>query len=300
MNQKELLKHILQCVDTGIIPDVLLPFYDQTGVWRGDSITWRIPTPKQKVHAMRSIRLPRGRRITSGKTGEVLLTSYWASTDHSATLPYSEIQGSLVIAEDSELEAPYLHMVGGHFEICSDRTVHVPNLETVGGDFEAMQGNSVYAPYLRKVQGGMMVRGQIPPNIKTVGRRLTIYSVDEVEMRQLSHVGGYVSAYDTTSFSAPLLTHVGGHLLLHEARYVNLPSLESVGCDFLTPAATILRARSLRRVGGDYDTRSALGYYHPAIRVGGDWTLCAGALDAWVLSEEAKDRLRHRHDDPEI
>jgi hypothetical protein len=139
----------------------------------------------------------------------------------------------------------------------------------------------------------MAVVGHIPPRIEIVGGRLGAYWVFALQADRLRHVGGALVAPKAETAVLPLLESIGGGFLLHNrARKVRAPSLRSVGGDFLAETVTEMRVPRLRVVGGDMDTRSAQGYYHPAVRVAGEWTICPGAVEDWTRRETARQALR--------
>ena len=133
----------------------------------------------------------------------------------------------------------------------------------------------------------------VPPRIESVGGRFGIYWVDNLSVPKLRQVGGALVCTKAEAVEAPLLETIrGGFLLGSEARKLHAPCLRSVGGDFLAAAVTDLRLPRLRSVGGDLDTRSATGYYHPDLRVEGEWTICPGALENWFLRDAARKAMR--------
>lgn len=297
MKQEELLHHIQNYAITGIIDDGLVPYYDQFGQWRGDSINWTAPLPSAHKQISKSV-LPESRRTTLSRSGTVLLTSFYWRGDSPATIIHCEIKGSLVVTDNASVHAANLRRVGGHLVIHSNHRIYLPLLQFVGGNFEAMKGFLLRAPRLREVGGDMMVVGHVPPRLETVGGRLGAYWLFEFESPRLRHVGGALVAPKSEVVLTPLLETIGGGLLQgNRAHRLHAPSLRTVGGDFLAASVTDMRVPRLRIIGGDMDTRGAQGYYHPAVRVEGEWTTCPGAVEDWTKRLAARLAIRG-HSDP--
>ncbi len=62
--------------------------------------------------------------------------------------------------------------------------------------------------------------------------------------------------------------------------------------DFLVSQVTNIRAPMLLAVAGDLNTACAKEFYHPRIKIGGHWMVCHGAVEHWVMREEARVALR--------
>lgn len=292
MKHTELLHHINHYARTGFIGDELIPYYDQTGRWSDDSNNWEIPVQSVLTKISESV-LPESRRTRASRSGTVLLTSFHWRSNNPLTLTYCEIKGSLVVSGNTSVHAANVRHIGGHFTADTGHPIYLPQLTTVGGGFEAVNGFKLMVPRLREVGGNMAVAGHIPPRIEIVGGRLGAYWVVTLQAGHLRHVGGAFVAPKAEAVLAPLLESIGGGFLLHNlARKVRAPSLRSVGGDFLAETVTDMRVPRLRVVGGDLCTRSAQGYYHPAVQVAGEWTICPGAVEDWTRRDTARQALR--------
>jgi hypothetical protein len=296
MKQPELLEHINTYAATGHIDDALIPFYDQKGRWRGDSIKWQMPVSDSDLKMIQESHLDESRRIFQTDDGPVLLTSFYWHSSNAVTLTHIEIKGSVMITQNAFVHAAILRRVGGHFiaNAKTDRRIYLPSLQSVGGDFSVMRGFQLLAPRLGEVGGNLMVAGYIPPALMSVGGRLNVYNISKLEAEKLEFVGGCLTASKAEIVKFPLLTTIGGSCLMDAAWIFHAPLLESIGGDFLAFNVTNIWVRRLRQIGGDMDTRSAKGFYHPAIKFGGNWMICSGAVDTWVAAEQAKEILRSR------
>ena len=292
MNQKDILNLIHSYHETGLIHDGLIPFYDQFGRWRGDTINWRFSESKSALEAIGTSRLPESRITLASDRGPVLQTSFYGQNSTPITLVYSEVKGSVVATKDVMVYAPLLRKVSGHFIIRTNRRIYVPSLEVVAGNFDVMRGSLLHAQRLSTVGGSMMIGDDLPPCLETVGGRLAVYRVHNFEACKLRHVGRSLSVPKAKALNAPVLETVGCSLLVGTAETLHVPVLRSIEGDFIAPSAIGIRARSLESVGGDMDTSSAKGYYHPSIAVAGEWTTYPGAIEAWHAAQRAKKILR--------
>jgi hypothetical protein len=293
MQQHEILKHIQHYVSKGIIHDALIPFFDQDGKWRGDEIKWQPSDLARESVRMRESFLPSSRRTRTTRSGTVLRTTFYRQGNESVMIKYYSIEGSLIVNGNAVIHAANLHHLGGHLITQSNARIYIPNLVSVRGNFEAMKGFLLKAPRLREVGGDMMVTGYVPPKLESVGGRLGVYWVFELNFTRLQLVGGSLMAPKAEVIIAPLLETIGGSFLANNStRKVHTPKLRSIGGDFLIGSVTDLRAWLLRTIGGDMDTRCAKGYYHPAIRVGGQWTICPGSVEDWLMRAKVREVIR--------
>lgn len=152
MNQKSILDHIDAYAATGYIDNALLPYFDQSGQWQGESIKWRIPTSKSSLQAIEKSHLPASRRMIPTDRGPVLQTSfYWQSTNP-LTLIYHEIKGSVVVTQNVSVYAANLRHVGGDFIAkTSNHRIYLPRLQTVGGKIKVITDVLLRTPQLQKV-----------------------------------------------------------------------------------------------------------------------------------------------------
>jgi hypothetical protein len=293
MQQHEIIKHIRKYHSSGVIHDVLIPLFDQNGQWRGDQIRWQIDASPPLFEGMRKAFLPSSRRTSRRRSGTVLRTSfYWQGTEPVQTT-YCGIDGSFVVDGNAMICAANLRHIGGHFISKTAERIYVPNLKTVGGRVGLMHSFLFNAPRLRHVAGNVMLAGYMPPALETVGGRLGVSWSFAFRAPNLKHVGGCLVPHKCTELVVPLLETVGcGLFVSHAARIIDAPKLRSVGGDFLAGLVGEIRARLLRSVSGDMDTGSAKGFYHPAIKVGGTWTVCPGAVEDWTRREAARQAMR--------
>lgn len=293
MQQHELLKHIRNYHSSGVIHDALIPLFDQDGRWRGDQIRWQGEASTPSLEGMRQVFLPSARRTRKCRSGTVLTTSfYWQGTETVQTT-YCGIDGSFFIDGNAIIHAANLRHIGGHFLSKTAERIYVPNLKTVGGRVDLMRSFLLRAPRLRHVGGNVMLAGYMPPSLETVGGRLGVSWSFAFHAPKLKHVGGCLVPHKCTELIVPLLETVGGGLLVtHAATKIHAPTLRFVGGDFLAGSVADIRAPLLRSVTGDMDTSSARQYYHPAVKVGGQWTVCPGAVEDWVKREAARVAMR--------
>jgi hypothetical protein len=293
MNQNEVIRHIKAYAQTGIICDELIPFYDQTGKWRGDSILWQRSPPESLLASIRMSHLPEARRVTKDRGGSILLTSWYVRNIQDTRIHYAEIRGSLVAHRDRQLQAIALRSIGGNFCGPTKHRIYLPNLLHVGGNFEAAEGFPLHAPRLRTVGGRLKVSSSIPPMLQSVGGSLSAFWAFQFQAPKLRHVGGALIPHKAEFVDAPMLETIGGGFLVGDTtKRINTPMLRSIGDDFLAQSVEFIRAHRLRSVGGDMDTRSDPRYYHPAIRVTGDWFCNPNAIHYWVLRVKALEALR--------
>jgi hypothetical protein len=293
MTKYALYHHIRHFSKTGIIDDALLPCFGQDGRWLGESVSNADPALHHALKKLNKTVLPVSRRTTRSRFGTVLRTSLRWSGDNPLTLTYCAIEGSLTVIGNASVHAANLRHIGGSFFGHTGHRICLPQLTTVAGSFEVGKGFLLTASRLRDVGGDLVVVGQIPPRIRSVGGRLAAFWVFDFRADHLLRIGGALVAPKAEVVVVPALESIGGGLLLgYRARRLHAPLLRSVGGDLLAASVTDMRAPRLRDIGGDMDTRSALGYYHPHVRVGGDWTICPTAAANWTRREAARRAIR--------
>ncbi len=291
----------MQYETTGIIPDELIPFYDQNGKWRGDSISWVSTAPKAALKAIRESHLPESRRTATSRSGPILLTALFWRSKQPLTICYAEIKGSLIVSTSVKIHAANLRRVGGHVIIRSSHKIYLPNLRTIGGKFECAKGFLLNAPRLREVGEACRLIGVVPPKLERVGGTMTSYWAFNWEAPCLKTVAGALLFHRAETVIAPMLEGVMGNLVVDSlTRKLTMPRLKYIGGDFLADNVTDLRAPLLRSIGGDMDTGSAVGFYHPDIRVGKSWKIHPTALNDWVIRQTARQALRGTDPDFEI
>ena len=190
MKQTELHKHIQKFAATGIIDDALIPYYDQHGRWRGDTIKWMIPIGRSIRKMIRASILPESRRVMYDKMGPVLRTSFYWTGTNPLTLVYSEIHGSLVVTSHASVHGVNLRRVGGHLIAQTNRRIYLPQLREVNGSFKALKGFLLRAPRLRVVGRNLILAGYVPPLLESVGGIFCSYWTFGFESSRLRHVGG--------------------------------------------------------------------------------------------------------------
>lgn len=293
MNQDYILHLIQHYASTGIIHNALVPFYDQHGRWRGGATRWKCASSQPLLAKIKSSLLPSWRRTRKRRSGITLRTSFYWTGAEPVRLRYGCIKGSFIVNSNVMIDAVSLRHVGGHFITNSDQRIHLPRLASVAGNFEAMQSFHVAAPRLRGVGGNVMLVGQLPPSLETVAGRLGIYWTSSVDAQLLRHVGGCLVISKANEARFPLLETVNGGLLMtHPGKKMYVPALKIVGGDFLAGEVTDIRAPRLEAVKGHLDTSFAMEFYHPRIKVGGDWTVRPGAVENWVLRSAARLAMR--------
>lgn len=301
MNQEQLTECILQFEATGIIPDQLIEFYDQNGKWRGDHISWVSPAPKSALSAIRQSHLSEARRTATSKSGPILLTSFVWRKKQPLTITYAEIKGSLVVSTNAKVHAANLRHVGGHLILRSSHKIYLPYLRTIGGKFECAKGFLLHSPRLREVGGACRLTGVVPPKLERVGGTMVSYWVFNWSAPCLKTVAGALLFHRAEIVMAPMLEGVMGNLVVDSlTRKMQMPKLKYIGGDFLADKVAGLRAPLLRSIGGDMDTGSAIDFYHPDIRVGGQWKIHPNALNNWVIRQTARKALRGPDPDFEI
>ena len=293
MQQHELLKHIRKYHSSGVIHDALIPLFDQDGRWRGDQIRQLTDELRPSLEGMRKAFLRSSRRTRKCRSGTVLRTSFYRQGAEPVRMTYCGIAGSLIITGNAIIHAANLRDVRGHVISDTNERIYLPNLRTVGGRFELVRSFHIKAPRLRHVGGNVMLAGSVPPSLESVGGRLGVSWSFAFHAPKLKHVGGCLVPHKCTQLIVPLLESVGGGLLLsHAATKIEAPRLRSVGGDFLAGMVGEIRARLLRSVSGDMDTSNAKGFYHPDIRVGGNWKCSPEAVAIWQRREAARLAMR--------
>jgi len=293
MKQTELHKLIQNYAATGIIDDALIPYYDQHGRWRGDTIMWKPPIGPSILKMISASILSESRRVIYDKMGPVLRTSFYWTGTNPLTLVYSEIHGSLVVTSNASVHGTNLRRVGGHLMAKTKRRIYLPQLREVGGSFKALKGFLLLAPRLRVVGRNLLIAGYVPPLLESVGGIFSAYWTFGFDSSRLRHVGGSLILHKAETVILAALESIGGGFLLGDhTRSLHAPQLHTIGGDFLATSVTKLRAPRLLCVGGDMDTLSAKGYYHPSIKVGGSWTTYPGAIEDWVARDAARRALK--------
>lgn len=293
MHQKEVLNHVTNYTKTGVIHDALIRFFDQNGKWRGDTIRWRCANAKGLQAALKSCMLPPSRRVRRDRSGTVLRTSFYWTGPECVRMNYSGIEGSFICVSKVPIYAANLRHVGGHFATSTNHRIYLPYLASVGRNFDASKSFFLNAPRLRQVGGRAIFAAQVPPSLETVGGKLGAIWAYTFEAPKLKHVGGTMVLTKTEVLQVPVLETVGGGILLGPlAKKIDAPKLRSVGGDFLAGLVTHIRASRLRSVGGDLVTWRASDFYHPAIRVGGRWTIHPNAMENWIRREMVRQAIR--------
>lgn len=284
MNQHQILKHIRHHASTGVIAEELLPFFDQNGKWRGDSINWMIPVEDSVTRRIEKSVVPASRRSFKTRIGTVLKTSFYWQRDAAPTITYCAINGSLVVTGNAPIRAPSLRDIGGNLISPTAQIINLPCLTTVGGQVDLPTSFHLNAPRLRYVGRSMMIAGMQPPMLETVGGGLSAYWVFSFKASMLRHIGGCLVLPKAEKVQVPVLETVGGGILLtHLGQKFHAQKLQSVGGDFMAGSVIEIHTPRLRSVGGDLDTRCAKGFYHPRVQVGGEWTVFPGAIREWEI-----------------
>ena len=288
-----ILNDIEKYLVTGIIPDALIPFYDQHGRWLGAPFVWFHIKRNPHLERIKSSYLPASRRTWRDRSGTILRTSYIWRGDKNVCMTYSKIKGSLIVEGNAMIDAPWLRVVGGSLIVTTSQRVSMPNLREVDGRFEVMQTFDLLVPRLHHIGGRAKMLGCIPPLLRTVGGSLGVYLCFHAESDRLKCVGDYLALTKAATVKLSDLESIGGSFLLTSLTHViHTPRLHSVGGDFLAESAHDLRAPALRRVGGNLDTTSARGFYHPRINVQGEWAICPGDAEDWYRRDAARRAMK--------
>ena len=288
-----ILNDIEKYLVTGIIPDALIPFYDQHGRWHGAPFVWFQINRNPHLDRIKSSYLPASRRTWRDRSGTILRTSYIWRGENNVCITYSKIKGSLIVEGNAMIDVPWLRVVGGSLIITTSQRVSMPNLRAVYGRFEVMQTFDLLVPRLHHIGGRAKMLGCIPPLLKTVGGSLGVYWCFHAQSDRLSRVGDYLALTKAEAIRLPALEDIGGSLLVTLlAKSIDVPTLESIGGDFLAPCAERIRARRQRSIGGKVDTSSAKGLYNPRIRIGGEWTTYPGDVEQWARNEASRRAIK--------
>jgi len=295
MKQKEILSLIEHYAKTGIIKKPLIPYYDQNGRWRGETIQPRLKIPENLNSLMTQSQLPTHRIVNHELNGDILHTSYVSRSKESAKIEYVEIQGSLMVDSDEPICAPNLQHVAYHLVSPTSAKVDLPNLGYVGGDIILTACRELNLPLLRKIKGNMSIVGDLPPELVSVRGRLGLYGRQSYIAKNLKRVGGSLIVLGARNVTAPALEKIGGGLLCTGYTFiVRAPQLKSIGGDLLVQVATELDLYSLRNVGGDMNTSCADQFYDPDIKLGGVWAIAPDAMMNWAKRKQALELLRKR------
>ncbi len=295
MNHTELLYHINHYAKTGIIHDVLIPYYDQHGQWLESPGILSCAKLSPHLDRIKSSYLPASRRTSRDRSGTILRTSFIWRGSESVRLTHSGIQGSLIVDGNANIHAAGLRHVNGNLISSTDKRVYLPNLRTVGGHFEFMHTFGLHVPRLHHVGGRAKMLGFLPPFLTTVGRSLGVYWCFDSESDRLQSVGGYLVLTKAITIRFPELVAIGGSFVLtYQTHVIHAMKLQSIGGDFMTGAAHDIRTPALRSVGGNMDTSSAKRYYHPRITVGGKWTTYPGDVEDWTHRDAARRAMKQK------
>jgi hypothetical protein len=288
-----ILKHIEKCLATGVIPDALIPYYDQHGKWFGAPGIWFHTKRNPRLDRINSSYLPAPRRTWRDRSGTILRTSYIWRGNTNVCMTYSKIKGSLILEGNTMIDAPWLRVVEGSLIITTSQRVCMPNLRQVDGRFDVMQTFDLLVPRLHHIGGRAKMLGCIPPLLRTVGGSLGVYWCFKAESDRLKCVGDYLALTKAATVKLSDLESIGGSFLLTSLTHViHTPRLHSVGGDMLAESVHDLRASALRRVGGNLDTSSAKGFFNPRIKVGGAWAICPGDAEDWYRRDAARRAMK--------
>lgn len=295
MKESEILKATLHFAKTGEISDDLIRFFDQTGRWHGDRRSWRHAVYATAKFRMRHARLPFARRTRRSRARLHLLTSFFWKENATAMIPYCEVAGSIIIAQNVDVVAPNLRALGGHFYAKTTLTIGLPYLRKVGGDFDVVATWRLHAPRLQHVAGKLQVQDFGLPALETVGGRLWMYWTKVARAPRLRSVGGSLYAHVASVFEAPRLQFVGGHFEVSDlTRRVAVPELEHVGGNFLAEGAEYLAAHRLRKVGFVLDTRSARDFHRTDLKFGVTWLIHPEAVERRRMRQAVRKLLREQ------
>lgn len=208
------LDHFLQ---TGEIPDDLLPFFSQQGEF--DPEPFAVDESPGFFDAIKDIIVPSDRISRTEPDGTtILLTSLLEDINtEEMDISYHEIHGSVFCPNQKKIDAPNLTSIGGNADFCSATELNVPKLKTVGG-------------YLSTESTKML------QSVEYVGGTIHAGYTTDFEAPALLDAGG-IQTYDPyfvsgrgelENFYAPKLHTIRGPLLT-DSRHIHLPSLRSCG-----------------------------------------------------------------------
>lgn len=290
---KLILSHIADYLETGVIHDALIPYYDQHGKWIGTPGLWQQSKRWPCIDRIKSSHIPTPRRTYRDRSGTILRTSYIWRDNKDACLTHSGIQGSLIVQGNAMIHAPSLRNVGGNLMSTTNKRVYLPNLRTVGGHFQFMHTFDLHVTRLQHVGGSAKVLGCIPSSLATVGKSLGVYWCFEVKSTCLKSVGSYLVLTKAETLCLPELETVGDSFLAtSRTQVIYAQKLQSIGGDFLADAAHDIRTPALLSVGRNMDTTSAKRYYDPRIKVGGTWTTYPDDVADWNRRDMARKAMK--------
>jgi hypothetical protein len=301
-NQKEIIEHIETYARTKKIHQALAPYYDQDGLWLGGIITRSKRVDKQLLAIIQKSALPANQRFSIHRKKIIQHTSWRVSRKGQHLIQATEIRGNLTANRTWDLSAKNLRSLGGNFYGSTLSRFDLPKLKEVGGDFIATCRTSDNAASLRIVCGNMTILGEIPPKLQFVGKTLSLLFSPRIFAPELKHVDGSLMLYKTLSADLPVLETIGQGFFLkpQAAQSINAPMLRSIGEDFSAINVKTIEAPRLRWVGGMMDTRSEPYYYHPDIRVGGEWICHPHAIHYWAYRQKMKRMLLGSRFDYEV
>jgi len=290
-----ILSHIENYTTTGVIHDALIPYFDQHGKWIGAPGIRSCAKSSRHLDRIKSSYLSASRRTSRDRAGTILRTSFVWRGSKSVHLTHSGIQGSLIVEGNANIHAAGLRHVYGSLISSTDKRVYLPNLRTVGGHFEFMHTFGLHVPRLHHVGGRAKMLGLLPPSLATIGKSLGVYWCFEAESDRLQNVGGSLVLTNAVIIHFPELVAIGGSFLLtFKTHVIHALKLESIGGDFLSKSAHEIRTPALRSVGGNMDTTSAKRYYHPRIKVSGEWTTFPGDVEDWTHRDAARRAMKQK------
>ena len=274
---------------TGVILDILIPYYTQQGRWCGDRRNWRSSFSKKAALIMSKSILPSCRRIRICECESILLTSFHWRRKRLAIIPWAEVRGSIVIRSLESITARYLRSVSGDFYSRSISDVFLPRLTSVGGDMDLHETVKLYAPALAEVHGSLMVCDPNLPLLQSVGKRFWVPWSSNLHLPTLRFVGGDFDVAGSNSVIVPSLQWVGFSILLcYLTRIFSAPMLREVGGSLYASKAKVIHAAKLESVGDTLYTQSAIDYYKPVFARVFHWEMHPDAEYRWKMREAVR------------
>jgi hypothetical protein len=262
---------------TGEVNDTLLHTFNQNGEWLG---------AKPKMGAYGQETFEEG--YTKGLEGRTLAPDQIERTDENGDrhllcnfvatetndaifCPYASVAGDISVKGYSQMDAPDLTHVDGRFDapfiqelnaprlhtiegiamLSSIKEVNLPSLERTGSHANFDYAQSAHLPNLRFVTGNLMLS-----NCKT-----------DIELEELEHIRGNLSAHVTKKVSLPNFRALHGSLLIEGAKEAHLPSLVFLGGNLLGKNLQNVDFPELATINGWVNLRSAQKVSMPELHI---------------------------------
>jgi len=298
---KRAVAHFEKC---GEILPALYPYFDQRGRWCGvgmeikDSQWMSEATQKSwknisENQGLKTARIPKDKLTRTDAQGGIHLnTSFIESGKENATqtlsLPFCSIKGD-VITKSSQVVAPNLVKIQGHFRPKRLCTLDLPQLKEIGRDLHLSDMQNLNAPNLESVGVNLKFESSkpLPPKLKYVGNSLFCNTSYHIKLPNLEKVGGLLYCKIAQTLLIPKLKEAGKV----EAPYVKnflAPELQSLEGS-LRLGATTITCPKLKKVEGHLALKKVKELYLPSLQYLGGNIQCPQGQK--VLTPKLKDLL---------